>query len=447
MPILGVEHVGIDGRVLAFTILVSVATGILFGLLPAWQLARQDPNESLKDGGRSPGGVRRRMRLMLVVSEIALASLLLVGAGLTLRSFQTLLHTDAGIEEKGLVTAFISLPQSRYPSDAAQLAAYDEIERRLASLPGVRSVGATSHLPLAGHDARGGIAIEGREPTPGTPTRAHPRAVTLDYFRTMGMTLKEGRHFAPTDDGEAPFVAIVNETMAARYWPGASPIGKRVRMGGSPNWRQVIGVVNDVKHWGLERRVNPEIYLAQKQMVWDGLTFVLATSSDPASLIAPIREQLRAVDPNLPLSRLRTMEEVAASSVAERRGTMLILAVFGMLALILAAAGIYGVTAHLVALRRAEIGIRMTLGARPADVMRLVLREGAIQAAAGLALGLGGAIVVMRTFSTMLYGVSPSDPITLAAVAAVLLGTTLLACVLPARRAMRVDPVAALRDS
>jgi putative ABC transport system permease protein len=447
VPILGVEHIGLDGRVLLFTFAISVMTGILFGLLPAWQLARQDVNESLKEGGRSPGGVRRRLRLALVISEIALASMLLVGAGLTLRSFQTLLHTEPGFDPRELVTAYITLPRSRYPDDTTKIATYDEIERRLASLPGVRSVGGTSHLPLASQDSRGGVRIEGREPTPDTPTRAHLRAVTLDYFRTMGMTLTAGRGFAPTDHSEAPFVVIVNETMARRYWPGQSPVGKRVAMGSVARWREVVGIVKDVKHWGLERPVNPEMYLPQKQMVWDGLTFVVATSTDPAALIGPIREQLRAVDRDLPLSDLRTMEQVAAQSVAERRGTMLILAAFGILALILAAAGIYGVTAHLVALRTAEIGIRMTLGARPSDVLRLVLREGAVQAAAGLVVGLGGAVLIMRAFRTMLFGVSPTDPLTLAAVAGILFGTTLLACVLPARRAMRVDPVTALRDS
>lgn len=446
VPVLGVAHLGLDTRVLAFTFLISVVTGLLFGMLPAWQLASQDVNDSLKDGGRSPGGVRRRLRLALVVSEIALASLLLVGAGLTLRSFQTLLHAEPGFKAEGLVTAFVSLPQARYGGDGKQVAAFEEIERRFRSLPGVRSVAATSHLPLSGQDSRGGVAIEGRTPTPDTPTRAHPRAVTPEYFQTMGIPLKDGRPFSAADHTDAPRVAIVNETMARRYWPNTSPVGKRMRMGGGA-WQEVVGVAGDVKHWGLERPVNPEVYFPQAQRVWDGLTFVISTETTPASLVGPMREQLRAVDPDLPLSMLRTMDEVAARSVAERRATMMVLAIFGVLALILAAAGIYGVTAHLVTLRTAEIGIRMTLGARPVDVLRLVLREGASQAALGLAIGLGGAVLVMRTFRTMLYGVGPADPLTLLAVAGILSATTLLACVLPARRAMRVDPVHALRKS
>jgi putative ABC transport system permease protein len=232
VPVLGVDHVGLDPRVLAFTFVLSIGTGLLFGLLPAWHLASQDVNEALKDGGRSLG-VRRRLRRALVVSEIALASLLLVGAGLTLRSFQTLLQAEPGFRSQGVLTAFITLPSGRYRDDGKRVATYDEIERRLASLPGVRSVGATSHLPLSGQDSRSGVGIENRVPTPDTPTRAHPRAVTIDYFRTMGIRLVSGRNFAVTDHSETPFVVIVNETMARRYWPGVSPVGKRVRLGGN----------------------------------------------------------------------------------------------------------------------------------------------------------------------------------------------------------------------
>jgi predicted permease len=447
VPVLGLDHVGLEPRVLVFTFVLSVGTGVLFGLLPAWHLASQDVSESLKDGGRT-FGVRRRLRVALVVSEIALASLLLVGAGLTLRSFQTLLQADPGFRQEGLLTAFITLPAGRYRDDGKRVATYDEIERRLASLPGVRSVGATSHLPLSGQDSRSGVGIEHRERTPDSPTRAHPRAVTLDYFKTMGIRVVSGRTFAVTDHSESPFVVVINETMARRYWPGVSPVGKRVRLGGNSTiWREVVGVVSDVKHWGFDRPVNPEIYLPQRQMVWDGLTFVLATDQDPAALTAAVREQLRAVDADLPLSNVRTMEQVAARSVAARRATMLLLAIFGALALVLAAAGIYGVMAQLVALRAPEIGIRMTLGAQPAMVMRLILGEGFLQAGIGLTIGLAGGVALMRGFRTVLYGISPADPLTLAAVAAILLGTTLLACYVPARRAMRVDPVQALRDS
>jgi putative ABC transport system permease protein len=446
LQVLGVDQVRLNPIVLAFTFLLSVVTGLVFGILPAWQLAGQDVNESLKDGGRSPAGVRKRIRMALVVCEIAIASLLLVGAGLTLRSFQTVLRADAGFKQDGLLTAYVSLPGARYPEDAQRVAAYDEIERRFASLPGVRAVGGTSHLPLSGADSRGGVTIEGREPTPDAPTRAHPRAITLDYFRTMGIRLVEGRNFAATDNGDAPFVVIVNQTMARRYWPGTSPVGKRLQFGGAARWREVVGVVSDVKHWGFDRPTNPEMYLPQKQMVWDGLTFVLATDVDPVTLTAAVREQLKAVDPDLPLSNVRTMHEVAARSVAARRSTMLLLGIFAALALVLAAAGIYAVMAQLVALRATEIGVRMTLGARPVTVMRLVLKEGLVQAAIGLVIGLAGAVLVMRGFKAVLFQVSPADPVTLATVAILLLATATLACIVPARRAMRVDPVNVLRS-
>jgi putative ABC transport system permease protein len=401
-------------------------------------------NESLKDGGRPASSIKKGLRQTLVVSEIALASLLLVGAGLTLRSFQAVLRTETGFKPEGLLTAFVILPQAKYITDAQRVAAYDEIERRIASLPGVRSVGATSHLPLSGQDSRTGIFIEGREPTPDAPTRAHLRAVTLDYFRTMGMRVIEGRNFTAADHSESPFVTVINETMARRYWPGQSPLGTRVRMGG-PAWREVVGIVADVKHWGFERAVNPEMYLPQKQMVWSGLTYVLATDVDPVTLTAAVRNELKAVDPDLPLSNVRTIEEVAARSVAARRSSMLLLGVFSGLALVLAAAGIYAVMSQLVALRTSEIGVRMTLGAQPASVMRLVLREGLLQAIAGLAIGLVAGVLVMRAFRSVLFQVNPSDPLTLGAVGLVLLVTATLACLVPARRAMRVDPVQALR--
>ena len=445
VPVLGLDRIGLDARVLAFSFVLALVTGVLFGLVPAWQFASQDLNQALKDGARSPSGVRRRLRLMLVVSEVALASLLLVGAGLLLRSFQGVLGAEAGFKSRGVLTGLISLPESRYPGDR-KLLTFDQIEQRFQTIPGVRSVGAINLLPLGARDSRRGIVVEGYEPPPDSPTRAHPRAVTPDYFRTMSVQLATGRVFTAADRADAPLVMIVNETMARRYWPGASPVGKRVLLTGTNDWREVVGVVRDVRYWGLDRPVNPEMYFPLPQYLSGGLTFVISTDGDPASLASGAREQLRAIDPDLPLSNIRTMEEVAAKSVAARRAAMLLLSTFGALALVLAAAGIYGVMAHLVALRTSEIGVRMTMGALPRDVMRLVLKEGLVQAALGLAIGLSAAVLLMRTFRTMLYEVSPADPVTLTAVVVVLASTALLACVVPARRAMRVDPMTALRQ-
>jgi putative ABC transport system permease protein len=445
-PVIGLDRLGLDVRVLAFALGLSMLTGLLFGLLPAWQFAKQDLNETLKDGGRSPGGVRRRLRLALVVSEIALASLLLVGAGLTLRSLQTLMRADPGFTSKGVLTAVITLPGSRYRGEEQLLTTFDAIANRFRSIPGVRSVGGINVLPLSGLDARRGIMVEGYEPAADDPTRAHPRAVTPDYFRTMGIQLTAGRGFTAADRKDAPLVVVVNETMARRYWPNVSPVGKRVRLVAGGDWREVVGIVHDVRHWGLDRPVNPEIYLPSPQYPASVQTFAIAASGDASSLASAVREQLRAVDPDLPLSNIRTMDEIASRSVATRRTGLVLLGTFAALALVLAAAGIYGVMGHLVALRTSEIGLRMTMGARPADVMTLILKEGLGQAAIGLAIGLGAAMVLMRWFRTLLYEISPSDPLTLAAVAVVLLVTTFLACVVPALRAMRVDPVTALRQ-
>ena len=445
VAVVGLDRMGLDMRILAFCAVLSIGTGLLFGVLPAWQLAHQDVNEALKFGSRTAGGVRRRLRVALVVSEIALASLLLAGAGLTWRSFQTLLRAEPGFTMDGILTSLITLPGARYRGADKLLTTFDNIEQRLKAIPGVVAIGGTSALPLSGMDGRRGVGIEGREPTPDTPTRAHPRSVTPDYFRAIGIQVIAGRAFSSADRSGSPLVVIVNDTMARRYWPGQSAIGRRVALADS-EWREVVGVVRDVRHWGLDRTVNPELYLPQAQMPSSALVFTLRTSVPPQSIAGAVREQLRAVDADLPLSKVRTMEDVAAESVAARSASMRVLAVFGALALILAAAGIYGVMAHLVAIRSNEIGVRMTLGARPADVMRLILREGVIQAAVGLAIGLTGAVLVMRSFRSLLYEVSPADPMTLAVVGVVLLTTALVACALPARRAMKVDPVAALRQ-
>ena len=445
LPLAGVQHLGLDGRVLLFTCALSILTGLVFGLLPAWHIAREDANQSLKEGGRSPGNIRRRLRTGLVVGEIALASLLLVGAGLTLRSFQQLLNTDAGFEIAGRTIALVSLPGRKYADDQTRLAALSEVEQRFAAIPGVRAAGASSRLPLGNENSRMGVGIEGREPTPDTPTRAHIRAVTTGFFEAMGITLVRGRRFDATDHEKSLPVAIVNHTMAERYWPGASPVGKRVRLGGTQEWREVVGVIADARNWGLDRPVNPEMYLPIRQLPWTTVFFVVTTDPGGPSPAPAMREALRSVDPDLPLSNVRTMEDVAGQSNGARQSTMILLSAFGALALILAAAGIYGVMAHLVTLRTGEIGVRMTLGARPADVLKHILREGAVQAIAGLAIGLGGAVLLMRSMRSLLFEIGPADPVTLIGVAVLLMSTTLVACWAPARRAMKIDPVEAMR--
>jgi putative ABC transport system permease protein len=445
VPLVGLSRLGLDWRVLVFTAVLSLGTALLFGLVPALHLRAQDLSGSLKEGGgRSAGGVRQRVRVALVVGEIALASLLLVAAGLTIRSLQAVLHEPAGFRTDGALTANIALSARKYSTVSAELATFDDLERRFRALPGVRIVGATSMLPLSGRDGRRGVQIEGRAPTPDTPTRAHPRAVTPGYFQAMGITLVAGRPFTSADRDGAPLVAIVNETMARRYWPSASPVGKRIRRSDS-DWIEVVGVIHDVRHWGLAAPVNPEMYFPLSQYPSDYVTFVIATDSDAASLAGAVREQIREVDAELPTSEMQPLADVVAASVAARRSAMMLLAGFAGVALLLAVAGIYGVMSHLIALRTSEIGVRIALGATRSSLMALVLKEGAAQAAAGLTIGLTAGAITMRVFQASLYGVTAFDPLTLTSVAVVLLSAALVACAVPARRAMRVDPLTTLR--
>ena len=432
--------------VLAFTIAACLITGLLAGALPAWQMVREDPSDGLKEGGRSPVSLKRALRFGLIVAEVALTSLLLVGAGLTLRSFQAVLAQPAGIETDNRLTFRISLPGGRYDGAAAGRL-FNELEARLAAEPMIKSAGGTMLPPLTGLDGRRGVVIENREVGPDDgPTRAHPRVITSNYLQAIGSRVREGRGFNAGDIQTSPMVAIVNETMAKRYWPGGSPIGKRVRFTDQETWREVVGVIGDVKHWGLDAPVNPELYVPTSQFPTFALTWVLLTDGDPLALVPIANRHARELDPNLPLFQVRTMEEVAAKSVERRRWTMTLLAMFAVLALVLAAAGIYGVMSHLVSLRTPEIGVRLTLGARPISVMRQVLGEGAIQAAIGLAIGLAGSLAVMKGLRTILFGIEPTDPITLASVGVSLMLVALIAVAIPAIRAMRVDPSTALRQ-
>ena len=284
LPVIGLRQFGLDLRVLAFTFVLSIATGLLFGFLPAWHLASQDLHNVLKEGTRTGGLVRRRLRVALVVGEIALASVLLVGAGLTLRSFQALLHAQPGFASDGVLTTFVTLPGRRYGSDEKRLAAFDQIEQRFASVAGVRAVGATSHLPLSGQDSRLSVSIEGFNPPPDVQTRAHPRSVSPGYFQTMGIALVAGRTFSAADRAGSPLVGVVNDTMARRYWPGGSPLGQKLVVGGTTASVEVIGIVADVRHWGLDLPVNPELYLPLAQQPTGGLTFVLSTDLEPSAL-------------------------------------------------------------------------------------------------------------------------------------------------------------------
>lgn len=433
--------------VLLFTGGACMVAGLLAGLMPAWQVMDDAPAETLKEGGRSPVSLRRRLRFGLVVAEVAFTSLLLVGAGLTLRSFERVLTEPAGIETNDRLTFNVRLPRARYTTPDAYHRLFTSLEQRLAAEASVTRVGATSALPLTIADGRNGMVIDGyeRDPAVDPPTRAHPRGVTAGYMAAAGIRITAGRGFADTDRGTGPKVAIINETMASRYWRGRPALGGRVRFVQEQEWREVVGIVRDVKHWGLDVPVNPELYLPVEQYPTQSMSFVVETAANPLTVIPNVQRHLRELDPGLPVSGVRTFDEVASRSVEQRRFTMTLLACFALLAVVLAAAGIYGVMAHLVSLRTPEIGVRLTLGANPAAVMRQVLGEGALQAAIGLSIGLIASLALMRGLRTILFGIEPTDPLTLISVGGALMTVALLAVAVPALRAMRVDPVRALR--
>jgi putative ABC transport system permease protein len=451
MSVVGLEQLHFDVRVLLFSFGLALLTGVLFGLLPALQASKPDMTETLKEGGRGVAGIRRSARIALVVGEVTLAALTLVGAGLVVRSFSQTMAQPLGFDPSQRLTFSIAVPSARYKTPEERCAVLLDIEHRLAALPGVRSVGAVNLLPLGGGDSRTGIGIENRERKPDDPpTRMHPRIVTPSYFSTVGIPIKQGRGFELTDDDKALPVVIISETSARRFWPNENPIGQRIQFGGDEVWRTVIGVAGDVRHWGLRRDINPVLYWPQAQALPSSLNFILRSDVDPSSLTSTVRTAVAAVDPNIPLASVRSFDEVVAQSVKSERAQTLLLTSFGVLALVLAVIGVYGVMAQLVTTRVHEIGVRMTLGARPFDILRGLMTEGLWQALVGLGLGLAAGSYIMRLGGLpeeMLFHVQPWDPITLTVVGVVLIVATLAACLIPARRAMRVDPVNALRQS
>ena len=443
----GWEHLGINFPVLVFTLGVSVLSGALFGLAPAWQASKPDLNNALKEGGRTTSS-SHRLRNGLVICEVALALMLLVSAGLLLRSFLSLLNTDPGFNSTNLLTMKLVLPAAKYKDDQARAAFYSELLNRIRVLPGVESVAAVNYLPLGGSNSSDIFLIEGLpEPPPGQEFIGRYRVCTPDYFQTMGIPILKGRAFTEQDKVDAPRVVIVNETLAQRYWPNQDPINKRMRFTGPLEknpWIQVVGVVKDVKH-ALSLPMSSDYYLPQNQDTWSSMVLVAKTKTEPMSMAAPIRQQVWAIDKDEPVFDVRTMQQVRALSVALYSFSSVTLTIFAAVALILSAVGIYGVMAYVVTQRTHEIGIRMALGARSRDVLRLVVRHGMTLALIGVGVGLGGAWALTRFMSSLLVGVSPTDAVTLSAVSLCLISIALIACYLPARRATKVDPLVALR--
>jgi putative ABC transport system permease protein len=444
------SEISLDARVLVFTFLVTLITGLLFGLLPAWQTSRLELTEALKEGDRgSTEGFRsNRARSLLIVSEFALTLVLLIGAGLLIKSFQRLSDVNPGFEPANLLTLELSLPASRYTDGNKVADFYEQVLPRIESLPGVQSVGVVTVLPLSGNDNSSFVTIEGHPPLPpGEALRAGYRVISPNYFSAMGIPLKRGRLLTPADNRDAARVVLINEAMAQRFFqPGEDPIGKRIRTGGGDSpWLSVAGIVADVKHNGLDRDARPEIYASYLQSPKRSMTLVVRSQTDPLKLVGPVRDQVRLVDKDQPIGNIRSMEQLLAESVAPRRFSMLLLSIFAVVAMLLAAVGIYGVMNYSVARRTHEIGIRMALGARSMDVLRLIVGQGMMLAAVGLGIGLLAGVVVTRLMSSLLFEVSTIDPAIFLAASVLLAGAALLASYIPARRASRVDPMIAMR--
>lgn len=451
------SDVRMDWAVLAFATGVSLATALLFGLVPAIQAARGEVHPVLRESGRTstPDARRSRMRGALVVGEIAMAVVLLIGAGLLLRSLIALNRVDPGFRTENVLTMRVTLPSSDYPDDDGVVRFYRESLDQIAALPGVEAAGAVSNLPLATSLGDLNFQIEGREVPEGeTQARADYQAVTPDYFDAVGMRLVRGRGVEPSDDENAPGAIVLNEAVANRYWPGEDPIGVRLLLGAGagPGWVTVVGIVADVRHASLTEPPNPEMYIPHAQFRhWSGgepirsLSFAVRTSGDPTALVSGVRAELRRVDPDLPLAEVRPLAEIRADTVAQPRFIAFLLISFASLALILAAIGVYGTLAYLVAQRTGEIGVRMALGAGASGIARMIVGQGIGLALVGAALGIAAALGLARLLEHLLFGVATTDPFTFIAVPATLVVVAALAAYLPARRATRVDPLVALR--
>jgi putative ABC transport system permease protein len=443
--------VKIDARIFGFTLLLSLLTGIVFGLAPALQAAKVDLNEALKSGGRTgTGSGHRRLRGALVVTEIALALVLLVGAGLLIQTFLKLRALDIGVNPENVLTLRTQLPRSKYGELPKRTAFYQQVLERVRALPGVTAAGYTTAVPLTWKGGTSGFTVEGKEQGPGQD--ANNRQVTAGYLETMGVKLRQGRFFDEHDDAQSQPAAIINETMARQYWPGENAVGKRFKLGGTDSTsplRTVIGVVGDVKEMGLEAPPKAEMFFPFQHlpdMLWNmPRDLTVRTTGNPMSLVASVRQAVWSVDPAQPISNVRTMDEILSEEVAQRRIGMTLLAAFAALALLLASLGIYGVLSYAVTQRTQEIGIRMALGANRQAVLRLVMADGMRLAVAGVAIGLGLSFALTRLMTGLLFGVSASDPRTLAGVTLLLTAVALVACYVPARRATKVDPMIALR--
>ncbi len=445
----------IDATALGYALIISCLTGVVFGLAPAWQASRVELNEVLKQGG-GRGGLGAgggRLRGALVVLEVGLALVLLVGAGLMIQTVFHMREQYAFFQPERVLTVRTVLPERKYGELERRSAYYDEVLSRVQALPGVVSAGYTTSVPLQWKGGANGFTPEGPPPPPGVATNAIHRQVSANYLQTLGITLREGRYFEERDNRQSQPVMIVNETMARKYWPGESALGKRIKFNlpqGYDPWRAIVGVVADVRQMGMDAPVKAEMYFPYRQIASHAFykprdLVVRAATGDPLALVPSVRGVVNAVDADQPLSNIATMDKLLADETGSRGLVMILLAAFAGLALLLAALGIYGVLAYFVTQHVPEIGVRLALGARPRDILALVLKKGMGLTLGGLALGLAAAYGLTRLVEGLLFGVTATDPLTFGAVALLLGGVALVACLVPARRATKVDPMVALR--
>ncbi len=445
-----VEQIPIDGGVVGFALLIALFTGVLFGLLPALHTAAGGVYQSLRDGGRSGSvAARERARSVLVIAEVALSLVLLVGAGLMIRTFLRLERASLGFNPNQVLTAQLALPDSKYPRLDDRARFLNETLPRITAIAGVQSAGVVGFAPLSGFWGATDFSIEGQ---PAPPRGAMPHAdfnvVSPSYFRTMQVPLLVGREFEISDTAVAPEVVLINQSLARQFWPNQNPLGKRLSpdpaMFGKTTWA-IVGVVGDQKHLGVAEPTHATIYRPFAQESFPLITFAIRTELPPLTLANAVRQAIWSVDKDQPISKMITMDEAAAESVTLRRISMILLAMFAALAVFLAVVGLYGVMAHLVAQRTREIGVRLALGARPKDISQLVVRQGLLLAGVGICLGTAAALALARVLTSLLFGVRPEDPATFAAVGLLLAAVAFLASYIPARRAAKVDPIIALR--
>ncbi|MGH9838506.1 MAG: ABC transporter permease [Blastocatellia bacterium] len=442
------NEIGIDGRVMIFTFFVSLITGILFGLFPALRASRVELHETLKEGGRgTPGIGHQRLRNLLVVAEVALSLVLLVGAGLLIRSYQRIQNASPGFDPRNVLSLRLALPASRYATPESVFNFYKQLGERVKALPGVEQLGMNFFLPLSSNSAAWGpITIEGYVPKAASELIiSNERWISNGYLRAMGIPLVQGRSFDERDVKGAPEVVLVNEALAARFWPNEDPIGKRLQRGGKGPWRMVAGVVRDLKEVNLESEPAITIFHPIDQFTIRNRYLVARTAVDPAAMTAAVTREIHALDAELPVYDVSTMKQRLHDALAKRRFSMLLLGIFAAVAMTLAAIGIYGVMSYWVNQRRHEIGIRMALGAEQRNILQLVLRQALALVGAGIAIGLASAFALTRLMASLLFGVSATDLLTFGVISLLLAGIALVASYLPARRATKVDPLVALR--